>query len=201
MLSMREKNRGRERERVSRQTRFIYCQDNRVSASPVSSLKIAEIDFSWGTWFCCGKNMKKNTQAMIAPGRLLVFKWNSTCSILFCCTTGLKTGHLGVGRYGIVGNTSFTCIHLLKITINHDWSDKTAVGGGKYVLTSVDVRKWSQSALCSALLLIWQACHSVQVMRYAEVQSRLNEAWISIILNTANLPADAPAFKVFTSAL
>lgn len=72
MLSMREKDRGRERkrererERVSRQTRFIYCQDNRVSASPVSSFKIAEIDFSWGTWLYCGKNMKENTQAVIA---------------------------------------------------------------------------------------------------------------------------------------
>lgn len=60
------RERASERERVSRQTRFIYCQDNRVSASPVSSFKIAEIDFSWGTWLYCGKNMKENTQAVIA---------------------------------------------------------------------------------------------------------------------------------------
>lgn len=78
MLSMREKDgeeSERERQRVSRQTRFIYCQDNRGSASPVSSFKIAEIDFSRGTWLYCGMNMKKNTQmhTMIAAGRLLVF--------------------------------------------------------------------------------------------------------------------------------
>lgn len=130
---------------------------------------------------------------MIAAGRLLVFKWNSACSLSAALQDLALPPFFGSGRskqasrvWAEMASLEILVLFIF-IFLKEPEIVREAWKSGWWG------QIWSHISV-GALLCSWSGGHATQSKSWDLQKRRVasNEAWINIISNAANLPADAP---------